>query len=292
MILTVFTPTYNRAHLLERVYKSLLEQTRYDFEWVIVDDGSSDNTEEVVNKMICEAKLNIQYIKKENGGKHTAHNMALHYAKGELFMCVDSDDVLETKAVEIIADSFQYLQANDCGFIAYKSDMEAQILCTEIPSNINEHNSLCNLTAMFDVKGEFAFVFKTDIARVNLFPVIEGEKFIGECVLYDRLDMQGFTWCPIRNVLQKCEYQKDGYTSNLNKIMNKNPGGYCLYFMQRIDLQSSFLKKLIHAGKYKCFCIFSKGNRSKYIGKNKLMVFLSTPLGIIFWLYYKVYRGF
>lgn len=99
-MLTIFTPTYNRAHLLPNLYQSLLNQKRVDFEWLIVDDGSTDGTEELVNQWIEEAVLTIRYFRKENSGKHTAINKGVQLAKGELFLIVDSDDVLAENALK------------------------------------------------------------------------------------------------------------------------------------------------------------------------------------------------
>ena len=103
MLLTVFTPTFNRAHTIARTFNSLKQQTFKNFEWLIVDDGSTDSTEKVVEGFIESSDLNIRYIKKENGGKHTAYNLALEQAAGELFFVVDSDDWLPDNSLSDIA---------------------------------------------------------------------------------------------------------------------------------------------------------------------------------------------
>ena len=100
MMLTIFTPTYNRVDLLPRLYQSLIEQTERDFEWLIIDDGSTDKTEEYVNSIIKEKKIHIRYYWQKNSGKQSAHNNAVGLARGEWFFCVDSDDFLESTAVK------------------------------------------------------------------------------------------------------------------------------------------------------------------------------------------------
>jgi glycosyltransferase involved in cell wall biosynthesis len=107
MLITVFTPTYNRAKLLKRLYDSLCVQTFTDIEWLIIDDGSVDNTEKIVNGFIAENKIGIRYIKQRNGGKHRAINHGVREAKGELFFIVDSDDWLPEDSLETINKYYQ-----------------------------------------------------------------------------------------------------------------------------------------------------------------------------------------
>ena len=108
--LTVFTPTYNRAHTLARTYKSLCNQTCNDFEWLVIDDGSVDNTEELVKGWIVEGRISIRYIKKENGGLHTGYTMAIANMETELNVCIDSDDFMPDNGVEIIVTTWK----NEC----------------------------------------------------------------------------------------------------------------------------------------------------------------------------------
>ena len=107
MLITVLTPTYNRAKLLERLYQSLCQQTYQDFEWIVVNDGSKDHTNEVVQSFVAEKKINIIYIKQENGGKHRAVNSGVKVAKGELIFIADSDDWLPFNAIEIVMEKYK-----------------------------------------------------------------------------------------------------------------------------------------------------------------------------------------
>lgn len=292
MTLTIFTPTYNRGSLLARLYKSLVEQKCHDFEWLIVDDGSTDNTSAIVEQFIKEEKITIRYICKENGGKHTAHNVAAGNAFGDLFLCLDSDDILAPDAVEIIRSSYNKLQDNDCGFIGYKQDNKCKLLSSRLQENESIHYGLFECEKKLNITGEFAFVFKKDIIQKYLYPVFSKEKFIGECVLYDKLEINGYTFCPLKEVIEICEYQAEGLSNYFNGLMKMNPAGYCLYFMQRIDMQDSFKNRIITAGKYQCFCRLAKKQRSKYTGRHPVTVAAAKPLGLLFLIYYKVLRGF
>lgn len=287
-MLTVFTPAYNRADMLLRLYRSLCEQTCDDFEWLIIDDGSTDDTVAVVQSFIDEKKVNIRYYKKENGGKHTAHNMALEQAAGEWFLCVDSDDLLAPDAVALLAEKCTQLNGEQ-GIIAYKQDFDGRLLSDAFPEEIQK-TQMCRLAAEHGCQGEFSLVFATDFARQFPFPVFDGERFVTECVVYDRMDRSGeFVLLP--EVVTVCEYQADGYSSDASQLMRNNPTGYCLYFLQRIDLQRSLKQRMITAGKYWCFRWICKRKELKYDGKHRISVALATIPGVFFRVYYKLFRG-
>ncbi len=288
MILTIFTPTYNRRNKLSRVYESLKCQSCDSFEWLIVDDGSVDDTEELVNSFRKENKIQIKYIKQNNGGKHTAHNTALNYAQGEFFFCIDSDDYMRDG---FINDFIKKTQEIDCdGFIAYKIDVNGKLLSDKFPAQLKE-SSLFELSEVYHCNGEFSFIVKTAIAKRYKFPVFKNEKFMVESVIYDKIS-EKYKFKLMNEVATICEYQKDGLTANYTMLLKRNPSGFCLYHMQRIDLTSSYRKRICIAGKYNCFKILSKNKDLKYSGKNKMLVFATKPLGSLFWLYYKVIRGF
>lgn len=286
-MLTIFTPTFNRATKLQRVYESLLAQCNKDFEWLIVDDGSIDQTEEIVHTFDTN-QFYIKYVKKENGGKHTAYNRALELAQGEYFLCVDSDDWLCLDAVEKIS---MYVKSNSGVFtFAYKTDEKGKMLSPEFPDGIKQL-SFFELNNKYLCSGEYTIILKTSFAQNYPFPVFEGERFVTESVVYDRMAMDVHVSL-LPELITICEYQEDGLSNNLNKIMKKNPAGYCLYFMQRIDLQETIKDKIIMAGKYHCFAIFSKNKKTNYTGNYNLTVLFAKPLGWIFWGYYKIMRGF
>lgn len=288
MTITIFTPTYNRADRLHRVYDSLKKQNCYDFEWLIIDDGSEDNTENIVQSFLDEKRFPVQYVKQQNGGKHRAYNRALELAQGEWFFCVDSDDWLADGAIDKILD-FVYCREYNLIF-AYKKDEKGKLLSDEFPENMVQI-SLRKLNDACHCNGEFSIIIRTNFARRFPFPVFKGENFITEAVVYDRMTSVEKVSL-LSQVLTICEYQQDGLSNNLNLIMKANPAGYCLYFMQRIDMQKSIKDKIITAGKYLCFSFLAGKNRSPYTGKHKWLVLSCYPLGIATLLYYKIVRKF
>lgn len=283
MKLTVFTPAYNRSNTLPRLYESLLGQSCHDFEWLIIDDGSTDGTAETVKGFTGEGKFPVRYIYKENGGKHTAYNLALEEVRGDWFLCVDSDDLLAETAV---ADILAAAQGN-MGLIAYKEDLQGRRLSGEFPGEL-DRATLWELNEQHGCRGEFTLAFRTDYARQFPFPVFVGERFIGECVVYDRMTAQ-FGLLP--KTVTVCEYQPDGYSSQFSRLMKCNPNGYCLYYLQRIDLVSSWKARLITAGRYWCFRYISGNQALVYRGKHRLTAALGAGLGLAFRLYYKLLRG-
>ena len=287
MMLTVFTPAYNRAETLSRLYQSLCDQTCYEFEWLIIDDGSLDGTQELVRSFLKEDRFPVRYVQKKNGGKHTAHNLALEQARGEWFLCVDSDDMLAGDAVAKLTECFANLK-EEIGIIAYKTDLNGRLLSDGFPRGLRRER-MHRLALVHGCHGEFSLVFSTAFARKFPFPVFPGERFVTESVIYDRMDTHG-TMMLLPEVLTVCEYQPDGYSSNFTKLMKQNPSGFCLYFLQRIDLQLSMKQRLIHAGKYWCFRWISKNRNLKYRGKHRALVFLATIPGVVFRIYYKLIR--
>lgn len=289
MTITIFTPTYNRADKLKRLYESLKNQTNKNFDWLIVDDGSKDDTKSVVDEFISENIIKINYVYQRNGGKHRAYNKALELAEGDLFFTVDSDDWMKDDSVENILNACKNLKSDEWLF-AYKLDEKGTQLSDNFPESVDV-TSADELSNKYNCSGEFSIIFPTALAKKYPFPTFEEENFITESVIYDRIDKDAKLKL-LPQAVTVCEYQEDGLSNNLNRIMKNNPAGYCLYFMQRIDMQKSLKGRLITAGKYNCFKMFAKKKACKYDGKYRTDVILSKPLGTLFWLYYKIVRHF
>lgn len=286
VLITIFTPTYNRGELLTRVYESLKAQTVQDFEWLIVDDGSKDNTGEMVKGWIQENIIKIRYIRKENGGKHTAFNVGVQNADGELFFCLDSDDFAPKTCVEDIIDAWNGVKSDKvAGIIGKKTDTEGKPLCGEFPKDIIE-TTTCNLIRKYHCYGEKSMVYRTDILKKYPYPEIENERFIGECVVYDRIDME-YTMVLVDKVFTICEYQPDGLTAMIFSTMLKNPTGYKIYYNQRIDMAYTIRERVGYAIRYNAFDILSGDKKYDYRGEHRLLVISLKPLG---WLLTKYYN--
>lgn len=289
-MVTIFTPAYNRAGILPRLYQSLLAQTAMDFEWLVIDDGSTDETRKVVGGWIKEGRLPIRYIKKENGGKHTAHNEALRHANGEWLFCVDSDDWLPQNAVEDILEGSASVRPSDAGLVGYKADQNGRSLCAALDAQEQSHYGLYSLMRRGGGRGEYALVFRTELLRNFPFPEIPEERFMTEAVLYDRLELAGYTICPIGKVLTVCEYQPDGLSSDPYRLLLTAPGGYQIYHAQRIDLAVSWKERLGHCVRYQAFRRMSGNREYMYHGKHGLLTALAWLPGAAGALYYKSKR--
>lgn len=286
-MLTIFTPTYNRAYVLPRLYKSLIEQKNKDFEWVIVDDGSTDNTEILVKKWIDEEKIKILYYQQENQGKPIAHNLGVKNSNGELFTCVDSDDYLISNATEIILNKWNDAKENkNCvGIVGKCIFANGKNVGTDMPFGI-EFSTLSDLYNKYKFRGDTILILKTEEIKKYTFPKIEGEKFIPETYLYDKIDQDG-ELATIQEGIYICEYLQDGYTANSAKLIKDNPKGYILMAEQKLTLAKTIKEKYKACAQYVLGSILA--NEKGYIKKanKKILTVLSLPCAYI--VYYKKY---
>lgn len=253
----VFTPTYNRAYRLANLYHSLLNQTCFDFTWLIVDDGSSDSTESLVAGMIAEAKIDIEYYKQPNGGKQRAHNTGVNVCKNELFFCVDSDDVLTPDAIRNIVEKWSTVSSDPCiaGIIALCGKNESTPLTSIIPGDL-EVTTRWDLYYKTGFKGDTASVYRTDILRKYPFWVAEGEKFIAETYVYHQIDQQ-YCLATMNVILTICEYLEDGYSHNARAVTKNNPIGYMVLKRMFIEYSDTLYLKLYNSILYMVGCILS-----------------------------------
>jgi glycosyltransferase involved in cell wall biosynthesis len=233
--ITVFTPTYNRAYTLPNLYSSLINQTVFDFEWLIVDDGSTDNTESIVSQWLkAESPFPIRYYKKENGGKHRAINFALSKSVGELFFIVDSDDCLTDVAIEMLINVCNTLPQKSektyAGIAGCKGYHNGQLIGT----TFNGYMLDCLATewAKHGVDGDKAEAFFTEVLREYPFPEFEDEKFVTEAAVWDRMAMDGYLLRYFNEVIYLCEYLEDGLTNQGLDLYYRNPQGYGYYLRQ------------------------------------------------------------
>ena len=253
MLFTIFTPTYNRAYTLERLYNSLKKQTSNRFEWIIVDDGSTDNTKEMVNNWVKEGAIPIRYYYQKNAGKPAAHNLGVNKAKGDLFCCIDSDDYIREDAVEIILEIWNKHGGDEIiGILAFRYSSEGEPI-TSIRSNI-KYSTLRDAYKRYGLRGDTMLVYKTDAIRKYSFPTIEGEKFIPEGYLYNKLDKDGYLWI-LREGLYICEYLDDGYTANVDKLLFDNYKSYILHLNTRMREADNLYEKLMDSIRYDAISI-------------------------------------
>lgn len=285
-MLTIFTPTYNRAYVLDRLYQSLCVQTNKNFEWLIIDDGSTDNTKEKIQNWILEEKILIKYVWQENAGKSAAHNRALEMTKTELFVCVDSDDQLCENAVQIVLEEWDKLKQKNKwevgGMVAFREKGDG----TPITLYQGESDyKIGKLKEFYDKKiisGDTMLIF--DISKVGSlrFPVFEGEKFVPEAYLYDQFD-QISAFMIVPQYIYVCEYLEDGYTQNMARLIAKNPKGYLAYIEQRIKYDNDIKNVICDTIRYVAIAACAKKRHIIKSAYNPFCAFVMYPFGKLFY---------
>ncbi|WP_406944825.1 glycosyltransferase family 2 protein [Halobacillus sp. SY10] len=242
MKITVFTPTYNRAYILGKLYHSLVSQAYRNFEWLIIDDGSSDHTEDLVENWKKEDRITIRYYKVENGGKHRAINKATDLAKGELFFIVDSYDTLTSNALQTIVGWEESISDKEgfCGVSGNRGKEINNLIGETFDGEFVDATSLQRNDK--NIKGDKAEVFYTGILRNYKFKEFEGEKFLTEATVWEKMAHDGYKIRWFNEVIYLCNYLEDGLTRNQIKIFSSNPKGTAYYIRQQIKFYNYNLK--------------------------------------------------
>lgn len=241
--ITIFTPSYNRAYLLRTLYESLTSQSYKEFEWLIVDDGSSDQTKELVNSLIAEGKINISYIYQENQGKHIAINTGLDHAQGELFFMIDSDDYAAPEALATLWHHWEKIRHdnNFGGIIGQKNYTDGQVVGSTIDYKILDCKYM-----KYTYRGDKALIFKTSIFRQYKFPRYPSEYFCDEALIWNRISgpyMLRF----VSDVLMIGDYINDGLTQKMTLLRYNNYQATMLYFKEVANNKEVPLKNRIKA---------------------------------------------
>ncbi len=247
MLVTVFTPTYNRGYILPNAYQSLLKQTNKNFEWLIIDDGSEDDTRDLVNRWMQERRIVITYISKSNGGMHTAHNLGFENAKGDLVFCLDSDDDLDPTCIEKLINAWENRACHDALGIVCDEKYRQSNKVIGSPMPALESVAYVDIYNMHKIKGDKLLVFRSDVGRQFPYPSFKGERFVPLDYKYLLLSGQ---FLVLNEALYIKEYLADGYTKNINKVYARNPRGFLFYHEERVKHPVGFLvkiKSIIHS---------------------------------------------
>ena len=290
--LTVFTPAYNRAHTIGRTYESLCRQTCKDFEWLVVDDGSSDNTRQLVEGWMAEGKIAIRYIYQDNQGMHGAHNTAYRNITTELNTCIDSDDYMPDDAVEKIIDCWRE-HGNDklAGIIGLDATADGIIIGTHFPDDMATTTVYGYYRA--GGSGDKKMVYRTDvIKRYPEYPMFDGERYVSLGYKYLLID-QDYELCTLNAPLVIVEYQQDGSSFNMYRQYWNNPKGFA--FIRKVDMKlpQSFKRKLMLGTHYVSSSIISKNWHFISESPKKLLTIFCIPSGVALYLFirYKVKHG-
>lgn len=226
--ITVFTPAYNRADLLKRCYENMCRQTNKNFIWMIIDDGSTDNTKEVVNLwMLNNNGFEIQYYYKENGGLHTAYNEAIEHIDTELCVCIDSDDYMPDNAIEIILDFWKKNGSNEyAGIVGLDYTIDNHVIGDLLPDKKS-----INLIDLLIGKYHIHNGDRTNVVRTELYkkvaPMIsfEGEKNFSPHYMHLQIS-KNYDFLVLNKNLRYVEYQADGMSNSIFKQYLNSPNSF------------------------------------------------------------------
>lgn len=282
--LTVFTLTYNRAYCLNRCYESLLRQTSKDFEWLVIDDGSTDNTKGLIDEWTLERKIRIRYIYKDNGGMHSGYNVAYDNIFTELAVSVDSDDYLTDDAVEIIVKFWRENGAPKyAGIVGLDITKDGKIIGNSLPKQ--KSMKVYDYYNRMKGKGDKKMVYRPEVIRPFKSPEFEGERLFPTCYKYFEVDLK-YDMLILNEPLCVVEYMEDGFTSNIMKSYKKNLNSYIYYRKFILEYPNATIShKYRFAIHYVAECLLH--NEKKWLKKapQKGLVFLAIPFGIVLYIY-------
>ena len=277
--LTIFTPVYNRAYTLHLGYEALLRQTCQDFEWLIVDDGSTDNTRELVEGWIQENKIPIRYHYQQNQGMHGAHNTAYRLIETELNTCIDSDDYMPDDAVEKIV-TFWKEHGSDrvAGIIGLDANFDGKLIGTSFKGN----NLLITLGGFYTSggTGDKKMVYRTDIIKkYPEYPLFKGEKYVSLGYKYELID-QDYPLLTLNEVLVKVEYRPDGSSMNMFRQYIRNPQGFAFIRKSSMQLAPTWKRRFMEAVHYVSSSLILKNWNFISESPRKGLTICAIPLGV------------
>lgn len=284
-LLTITTPTYNRAHTLPVCYKSLCDQTDGRFLWMIVDDGSTDNTEELVNGWINENKIKIQYIKKENGGKASALNIGIDHLKTLYAVCLDSDDFFYPQAVEIALPLLDSVANDDeyCGILALRTKSDGTVRGgKEIPRDMKRVTAK-DIFQKLSLRTELICFYKVSVLKQYRFPRFQNEKFISPAWMQYEITRTHYFLTSWDKICQ-CEYIADGLTRNKRKVIAKNPKGYTCVIALAFEVADSIIPIVKNGIMYDCGCLIGKDKDWLKNAPKKAWAIILFPAGYFVYL--------
>lgn len=283
--LTIFTPAYNRADLLPRAYDALCAQSNKDFIWLIIDDGSADQTEQVVKSFQSkDAGFDIRYFHKENGGLHTAYNAAIALTDTELCMCIDSDDWIAENAVEKILTLWKKVKHPDCaGIMGLDAKPDGTPFCriqAEGYINMNEYD----LTHKWG--GDRKLVVRTDLYKtVAPMPSFQGEKNFNPQYMHIQI-AENYTFYVLNEVLCVVDYQESGMSAGIYRQYLNSPNSFAEYRRLKMSIRQNNLKnKIRQAIHYDSSCILAQKTCCIFQSPEKLLTTLCAPLGLVLSIY-------
>lgn len=289
-MVTILTPTYNREYTLKDTYNSLLNQTNKSFEWIIVDDGSTDNTRMLVKNIKKENKLDIKYIYKENGGKHTALNLGIEKASGKYILILDSDDTLLPDCVDLVEKKWNNYEDNSK--IACLSFLKVFPNNEIIGKKYSEEETISNhidFRYNRSLLGDMCEIFKTEVLKKYPFPVFNNERFLSETLIWNKIALD-YNTVYINKPIYVASYLNDGLSKNYLKLVYNNPIGASensnMFLIKRFKLKIRIKNAILYDG----YCINAKKKLSEIIknSNSKPLAIIFLPGGVLFYILLKI----
>ena len=281
-MVTIITPTYNRKIELEKLFYSLCRQSNSDFRWLVVDDGSEDETEKYIEDIRRDARFKIDYIKKENGGKHTALNLGIRHVNTQLTMIVDSDDILLPDAVEEISNIYNKYKDNKkiATFTFLKVNVDGKAIVPlekeEFIANYIEYRIKGNRP------GDMAEVFRTSVLKEYPFPEFTRERFMSEDVCWIEIGKK-YDSVYVNKAIYQCEYLNDGLTYNDKPLKFKSQKGSMMRGIQLMSRECGIKANIKGAIIYNCYALETDNDKVSLSSMyEKLLVAITKPLGIYY----------
>ena len=284
--ITIFTPSYNRAYCLDQCYNSLVRQTNQNFIWLIIDDGSSDNTKELVQSWIDENIIEIKYHYQNNKGMHGGHNAAYDLIETELNVCIDSDDFMPDDAIEKILTFWDKADKNDeiAGLVGLDSYKNGEIIGKRMPNGL-EKSSLEDLYHIHKIYGDKKIVFRTEVVnKYRRYPIFKDERFVPLGTLYLLIDKDYKLLC-LDEVLCIVEYMEDGSSRNIIKQYRRHPKGFRYARMLNMEKSKYFKVRLKNTVHYISHCLFLRDWKLFSKSPKPLLTILAFPIGVALYMY-------
>lgn len=282
-MITIFTATYNRAYTLPNLYNSLLRQNNFDFEWLIIDDGSTDNTEELVKHWANKTeKFKIQYVKTLNGGKPRAINKAVELANTPYLFIIDSDDYLTDDAVEFLSCKIPEVDAsNELLGIGLMQKNEKNSAVNSLFADRRYIDATNLEREKFGLNIDCNELYKIAILKKFPFVVWQGELFSPEEIVLNEMALQGYKVRWYNKIGVISEYLEDGLTVNSFSLLQKNPMGYAMAFNHQLKYKKAFKEKFLSAYLMVCYSLIGKNINYLIKTNDKVFTILAFPVGVI-----------
>lgn len=283
-MITVLTPTYNRKEKLVNLFLSLTKQSNKKFEWIVIDDGSTDKTKEYIDSL--NADFHIEYVKKNNGGKHTALNFSHDYIHGDYVVIVDSDDVLINCGIEeIYNEILKYKNDNVSIFIFQRGSVKNPNTPLDYSMGLKRNEGSLYEFLNNGMKGDHCEVFKSEYFKKCKFPEYSGEKFMGE--LWAWLKISEYGKCVIVNkVIYLCDYLDGGLTKSGRLLRLKNPCGGQEHAIGLMSRQLNFKIRIKNSLLYVAYGFVAKQSVLDIFKNNENKILISFAF-LPAWVLYK-----